>query len=131
MCVSLRWKQRPFATIQKAFGIVTALIGFAASLISLQTYSLNCFAEVDNVELCSPSGTCVDVDFELGIGYQCLAAATFLKLIDFAVHVLTPTPPYRHFADTNTHLDPNSKNNAEATNTEMTPQAKNMEIDIL
>ncbi len=86
---------------------------------------------MDNVELCSPGGTCVDVDFELGIGYQCLALATFLKLIDFAVHVLTPTPPYRHFADTNTHLDPNSKNNAEAANTEMTPQAKNMEVDIL
>lgn len=99
---------------QKAFGMITALLGFVASLASLQTYKQNCYDEVESVEVCR-GDFCVDMAFELGPGYLALAFATFFKVIDFVIHALTPTPTYRHFSDTNTHFDPSTAESAAAT----------------
>jgi len=94
---------------QKFFGTFTALLGFVTGISGLLSYKGTCIDAFGSVQACNQDGSgCVDLETDLGIGYTCLLLATIFKLVDFTIHLLTPTPPYRHDADTNVLFDPES-----------------------
>jgi len=75
---------------QKTMGTFSNLLGFCTSLVALLSFRQNCFSKVPSNW--GPEGM---YHWHIGAGFRCLAAATFIKLVDFACHVIVPTPVAR------------------------------------
>jgi len=86
---------------QKFFGIFTGLLSTFMSLSAISAYADACYSslptsvDVDVDGVITYTGL-IDISWSMGGCFGCLIAATFLKLIDVAIHIIVPTPPSRH-----------------------------------
>jgi hypothetical protein len=86
---------------QKFLGIFTNVLGFFTSLSALSAYADACYSSLPtSVDIViagdnAYAGT-ADISWSMGGCFGCLIAATFLRLIDLAIHIVVPTPPARH-----------------------------------
>jgi hypothetical protein len=71
---------------QSAFGLCTNIFGFVVSLGALMSFRKACYNDLPG----SLYGQ--DVDWSIGVGYNCVFVATVIKLLDASVHFLLPTP---------------------------------------
>jgi hypothetical protein len=79
---------------QKFMGIVSTLIGMLTSIMALTGYADACYAALPtSLDIGDET---ISADWSLGGCFNCLIAATVLRLVDLFVHTVVPTPPSRH-----------------------------------
>lgn len=91
---------------QKFVGVFTAFMGALTTIVAMRSYAEGCLLHLPE----QFAGR--EVGYERGPGFICLLLATFLKIVDFFVHVLTPVVPIKDVAVATTASHDLTSNNS-------------------